>query len=484
MNVVTLLQERAREMPDRLAIIDFSGKTPTSLTFRELHTASQSVAMAFGGLAPGSRVAVVHPMNADLYVALAGLLRAGLVPTVCDPGAGRAPAVRCFELAAPKAIFASTAGFAYAATIPALRRCYHGAARHGSGEMVAREEADLALITFTSGSTGVPKVVGRTHGVLRAQLNAIRATLPLGGIDLMTMPIVALANLASGVTTVIPSVDVRRPGSIDAVRLAADIDRSAANSIVASPAMLERLIQIDVRKQVRTLRRIVSGGAPVMPPLMEDLYALAPQAEIVAMYGSTEAEPIAHLAFSSISSADMQAMRNGGGVLVGRPAADTDVTIDASDRDDIGEVLVSGAHVVPGYLDGVGDAEAKVRRAGRVWHRTGDLGRFDGEGRLWLVGRIGTAIQDARGAVYPLAVECALSFEPAVARSALANVDGKRVVALELQERFEADIPSIRQQLCWACVDEVRVVTRIPVDRRHNAKTDYPALNRLLGSCA
>src|SRR5205085_799649 len=92
----------------------------------------------------------------------------------------------------------------------------------------------------------------------------------------------------------------------------------------------------------------------------------------------------------------------------------------------VGEIVVSGAHVVAHYLDRAADATAKIRAGARIWHRTGDLGYRDERGRLWLVGRAAAAFDDARGTVEPLRAEVALAYLPEIARSALAAADGAR----------------------------------------------------------
>jgi acyl-CoA synthetase (AMP-forming)/AMP-acid ligase II len=137
-----------------------------------------------------------------------------------------------------------------------------------------------------------------------------------------------------------------------------------------------------------------------------------------------------------------------------------------------GEIVVTGEHVLPGYLNGVGDAETKFDAEGRRWHRTGDAGYFDEQGRLWLLGRCAAKVVDARGTLYPFAVECAA--QPW--RTALVSHAGLRVLVVE------PDAPrDIREQLRWAQLDEVRVVRRIPLDQRHNSKVDYVTLRKLLG---
>ncbi len=485
MNIAELLSQCAADVPDRKALVDLSGRTPQTLTYAQLARAVSNAASALscGGLSPGARVAVLHPINAALYVAIGGLLRAGLVPVVCDPGATHDQRNRAFGTVSPEGIFASPAGHVYAMSFPALASARYRftsgafpgtiditAAQTGS-TMVPREGEDAALITFTSGSTGTPKAIVRTHSLLRAQFDAICGMVPLTGVDLATMPVALLANLASGVTSVISGVDLRQPGKADPQRLARDIERTHATSIVASPAMLDGLAHTDSTR-LHSLRRIITGGGPAMPSLMDALQHMLHDAEIISVYGSSEAEPIACLSWPSISDSDLQAMRDGAGLLVGMPVADAEVRIYE------GEIVVAGHHVVPGYLNGVGDGEAKLRLDGRTWHRTGDGGYLDSRERLWLTGRVQAVIRDDRGTIEPLRVECSASFEPEVKRSALIGVGNRRVLAVEPRAGMSIDLVRLERRIAWANIDKVRVVRRLPVERRHNAKIDYPALRR------
>ncbi len=145
----------------------------------------------------------------------------------------------------------------------------------------------------------------------------------------------------------------------------------------------------------------------------------------------------------------------------------------------IGEIVVAGPHVVPHYLDRAHDATTKIRAGTRTWHRTGDLGYLDERGRLWLVGRAAGTIDDARGTLHPLRVECALAYLPGIARSALAAADGARVLVVEPLPNARVDERAIRAAVAFAQIDRI-IVAPVPVDPRHNAKVDYAALHRLV----
>jgi acyl-CoA synthetase (AMP-forming)/AMP-acid ligase II len=233
---------------------------------------------------------------------------------------------------------------------------------------------------------------------------------------------------------------------------------------------------------------------------MRRLAAIAPNATIKAVYGSTEAEPIAVVHNEQVSIHDEAQMREGKGLLAGRPVRGCAVRIlqagpeqalgPFSDEafanrclpaDAIGEIVVSGRHVLSSYEDPVATRRNKIRVQGTVWHRTGDAGYFDDQGRLWLVGRCSAVIHDKHGTVYPFQVEYAVSAVNGVGRAALIARNNERVLVLETSgKEFRTELVRTARCIADHAIDRIITVYRIPVDRRHDAKIDYPALDRVL----
>src|SRR5207248_1266087 len=120
-----------------------------------------------------------------------------------------------------------------------------------------------------------------------------------------------------------------------------------------------------------------------------------------------------------------------------------------------GEIVVTGDHVLKGYLNGRGDAEMKFRVGDQVWHRTGDAGRVDEGGRLWLLGRCAARVGEGDGALYPFCVEAAATAWPGVARSAVVAVDGERVLVVEPESGERPDLGGLREGLGWAGIGRV-----------------------------
>lgn len=528
MNVTHLLARQATERPNVAALIERSGSSARRITFAQLdaQAAAAAAAMARDGVVAGDRVLIFVPMSIDLYVALVAVFRLGAVATFLDPSAGRTHIAHCCEIARPAALIAVSKAHLLRLISPSLqriprqyavgwrvpfatpwRRCIAGG---GTIPVARRADADPALLTFTSGSTGAPKAAARSHAFLAAQHAALHEAVALraGEIDLATLPIFALANLASGVTTLIPDADLRRPGTVDAPPILRQVVVERATRSTASPAFFERLLDDpSAAAALAGFTRVYTGGAPVFPGLLERLQRAMPSARVVAVYGSTEAEPIAHVAWDEVTPDDAKAMFAGAGLLAGLPveqvrlrivrsawgAPIAPLTAGAFDAmslpaGEAGEIVVRGDHVLTGYLNGVGDATTKFRVGGVdgadgvVWHRTGDAGHLDPAGRLWLLGRAEARVTDDRGTIYPFAVECAASRIQGVRRSALIASRGQRVLVVEPTEPLSAErISQVRSSLPWASLDRVVPVRRIPVDKRHNAKIDYPALRKLLG---
>lgn len=522
MNIAAVLRERAHQIGDAPAIVDRS----QTVSFSELDRTADGVAqqLSAAGIGAGDRVLVFCPMSVALYATLVGLWRTGGVAMFLDPSAGLDHIARCCRLTEPRGFVATPAAHLFRLASSAVRRIpiklsmdrwVPGARRlrvaTGSPPALPAPPAQSgftedspALITFTSGSTGQPKAAVRSHRFLLAQHRVLAEDLHLqqGQRDLAALPIFVLANLASGVTSIIPDADLRKPGEILPARLLRQIRQTRPGRVAASPALLECLASHAAlhREMLDEFAEIYTGGAPVFPRLLQQLQSVAPRATVVAVYGSTEAEPIARIAWSEVTADDLRAMESGAGLLVGvpvdaialrilpdrwgtplQPYLPADFDRDAVPRDHPGEIVVAGDHVLGGYLGGIGDSETKFRVGNRVWHRTGDAGYLDSRKRLWLLGRCSAKVQDKNGQIYPFAVETAALAIPGIHRCALMPHNGKRLAVVELDGISEPEARGqLAVRLAWARLDDVVVVDALPLDKRHNAKIDYPALHKML----
>lgn len=513
-NIADLLTARASTDGDLLAVIDDADDRHRSLTFSEFDRAATRTAACLHslGLRTGDRLLVLQPLSLELCLILVAILRAGLVAVFVDPSAGLSHLDSCCRTTHPRAFIGSGRAHLLRVLSPGLRliplkwrgdALVHRALTESGGAPGAFPRPELpatapALVRFTSGSTGEPKAAVRSHGFLLAQLRAIQTHLRLqrGQTDLITMPMFMLPNLAAGVTSVLPAADVRAPGRIDAKAFIRQIHERRPDRLTASPALLQRLVEFANAHSADSLHLIHTGGAPVHPRLLDRLQPFAPNATLTAVYGSTEAEPIALLPAKSITAADRLRMASGAGLLAGRPVPDIEIRLirggvepparrlSADEFEALsigpgqpGEIVVHGPHVHPGDTDDPAAAPTKLFVGRSVWHRTGDAGRLEADGRLWLLGRSSASLHDPRGTLYPFEVETAALMDDSIRHAALVALNGRRILAVEpTHSRHPPILPDpIRAQ-----VDDVQIVRHLPLDRRHNAKIDYAQLRKHL----
>jgi acyl-CoA synthetase (AMP-forming)/AMP-acid ligase II len=516
-NIVEVLRSYTDAHPDAPALISGKASRPKVTTFGEIDrmSAHWAAILRSKGVGVGDRVLILQPISVALYAALLATFRVGATVVFPDPQALSETIALACERLKPKAMIGgwpahllrlfsrslrgipctfSTAGF-----IPGAIRLSKAPAKI-AGAIAAVPADHTALVTLTSGSTGVPKMIGRSHGLLRAQHAAITRAVPFtpGSMTLTALPVFVLSHIASGVTSVLPASDVRRPREIDPEPLFQQIDRHRIDTILASPALVEQLATaaLERKRPLASLKHVLTGGGPIFGDLVERARHAMPNATIHLAYGSSEAEPIAHIAHSEISQADTVVGEKGAGLLAGKPTPGTDVAIIRDHwgatvgpltptqfaalklpAGETGEIVVAGDHVLPAYADGVGDAETKINVGGRIWHRTGDAGAFDSSGRIWLRGRCAARLNGTRGVLYPLQVEAMARAKLGPIPIAAVQVGGEACLVVG---RGVGDAKTLEALAHDAGCHRAVIVDEVPLDRRHQSKIDYPALAKLL----
>lgn len=510
-SLLSTFLDQVRARPEAEALIETRHGRDHPLDFAELAARADAVAafLREQGIGAGDRVLVLQGVSAELYQLLIALFWLGAAAVFPDPSAPLAQTSLALRTLQPKAVVGPTSVLLLALLLPGVRKIPHrvclGTALPGMRRLQPLTKAKLnqppkvsteaeALITFTSGSTGRPKIVARSQAFLIAQYQVLKQTLTLaaGQRDLSTLPVFVLANLASGVTSILPDTNLRKPALVDVKRLATQAQRLHPDRCAAAPAFFQRLLsQRAGRNLIESLQWIGTGGGPVWPALLDNLQAVAPRATVVAIYGSSEAEPIAEYSASQTRAE----IPPGAGLPLGRPVAAISCVVLADSwgqplsrltpdefgrlkcpRGIIGEIMVSGPHVLTGYLKGEGDEHRKIHVDGTVWHRTGDAGYFDADGQLWLVGRASARAKVGDHWVYPLTVETLLATKLPQLRCAFLSVDQRPVLALAASPHL--DLINISHVLAEANLAEIELVrvSKLPVDHRHNSKVDYPTL--------
>lgn len=454
--------------PDHVALVDGAGR---ATSFRALHDRATAFAQGWHarGIRRGDRVLLAMRLDADLYAALAALWSLGATVVLPEPAMGLAGLRHAARTRDVSAFCASGPYGLLHAFLPELwpLRALRPGQTGGPLPDLPPPAADaIALISFTSGTSGAPKAIPRSHALLGAQHAAIAPLLhsDTPARDLVCFPVFVLINIASGRTSVLPNWKMSRLGSLRPETLHHWIAAQSITRALIPPTLAAKLTETPIPP---TLTHVFTGGGPVFPDLLQRMQRARPDLRITCVYGSTEAEPIAHLEAGAITEDDTARMAAGEGLLVGRPVDAVRLRIEGTD------IQVAGDHVTTGYLDPAQDTGTKIREGDTIWHRTGDIGRLDEAGRLWLLGRAGSEVATETGPLYPFPVELAARTWPGVRNAALIARNGAPCLIIEGDETH---LPDWQAQAATLGIPSVKPIARMPMDRRHASKIDRKAL--------
>lgn len=532
-NIANHLSAMAARQPDKPALYVPRGRAGDDyacVTYRELDQRSDAIARGLEaiGVSKGVRTTLMVKPSVELFALTFAIFKVGAVPVMVDPGIGLANLKACLGRAEPEAFIGIPQ--AHAARIilgwarPTLktfvtvgRRWFWGGHTLDQIEALGQQAGggayktdthldDLAAILFTSGSTGPPKGAVYCHENFQAQIDGLKAMFdfePGVDVDLPTFPLFALFDPALGMTTVIPRMDATKPASVNPREIIGPIHKFNVTTMFGSPALLNTVGRYGEQHQIKlpSIRRVISAGAPLPDHVMRRFHAmLGDDARIFPPYGATESLPVAMLGSDEILGETWARTEEGDGVCVGRPVETIDVKIirisddpiDAWDeglalpQGEIGEITVRGPMVTRRYHnDPDNTAKAKIATDDprRPWHRMGDLGYFDEQGRLWVCGRKSHRVVTDAGTRFTVPCEAVFNAHPKVYRTALVGVPVKGqvepVLCVELErDALGASQDTIRTELqeMGARHKRTQGIERIvfhkgfPVDIRHNAK--------------
>jgi olefin beta-lactone synthetase len=526
-NVARHLRIAATEHPEGLAT-----KSPTEAgasgavrhevrTFRRLDQESDAAAGLFGrqGIAEGTRVLLAVRPGPDLIIGMFALLKLGAIPVAIDPGMGWSAFLDCVRRSRPTALVGVRAAtllsrlplaafrtLRHRVTVgnPAWRQALSATSPTPRPLAVVGPDS-LAAILFTSGSTGAPKGVCYTHGMFDAQIELVRSTYGIrpGETDMAMLPLFALFNPALGTTTVTPLLDPSKPLAADPAPLVSALLAEKVTSSFGSPAIWGKVADHCEARGLKLpdLRRLLIAGAPVSGELLAKLRIIAPNCVTHTPYGATECLPVTTIMADELLGEARQRALRGNGTCVGRPVNGVEIRV-IRETDgpiatladvtscavgEIGEIIATGPSVTREY-DGLPEATrlAKVADGDRVWHRMGDLGALDAEGRLSFFGRRVEKVRTAGGDLPTESIEPAFRQHPQVFRCALIGLGAApaQTPALVVEPRAGAfpeneaartrfiaelrDLAGINPQA--ALVKHIVFQRALPVDVRHNAK--------------
>ncbi len=300
---------------------------------------------------------------------------------------------------------------------------YESLLDQGTVEDLRHGGDNLAGIFYTGGTTGFPKGVMLSHANMLASSLGMCSSSDLfrpGGRLLHAAPMFHLADLAAwgGRNLVGGSHAIVPMFTPDGVLAA--IEKHRPTDALLVPTMLQMLVDSPAVKEAdcTSLTRVLYGASPISEALLERVSRTLPDTQLTQAYGMTELSPVATM-LSPEDHRDPVLRRSAGRAV---PVAEVKI-VDPDDnevaRGEVGEIVVRGAHVMLGYWNKPEETAAAVIDG---WMHTGDGGRMDEHGYVFIVDRIKDMIVTGGENVYSAEVENAVALHPAVAACAVIAV--------------------------------------------------------------
>ncbi|MGO9158811.1 class I adenylate-forming enzyme family protein [Mycobacterium sp.] len=446
-------------------------------TFAQLAEAAEVIAAQ---LYPGTRVLIRLANSAASVVAVHAAWRAGCSVVTASTMVPESEVARRASETSAASIIAPGADGGLSAQVE-----HTGSRRPGPG--------GEAVVIFTSGTTGTPKGASLTFAALRGSLVGIASgtglddagrppKIPARGPRLVMVPIAHMGGLLGTLTAWWLGKPVLLVTKFSAQLVVDLTHRYRLGTLPLTPAMAWELTQLGEDAELAGVDHAIVGTA-ALPEATRLAFEAKYGIPILRNYGQTEFAGA--IAFERPD--DVKAGRRPEGT-VGRVAPGVEVAIlDPADQrlpvGEIGEIAARAASSMSGYLDASGDPADPG-----AWLRTGDLGKLDAEGFVYVVGRVRDMVVCGGFNVYPAQVEAALNDLPAVADSAVAGLPDERlgevpVAAVVLTPGATGDPDAIRQELRsrlapYELPRRLVFVTAIP--RLDTGKVDRPGVALLV----
>jgi acyl-coenzyme A synthetase/AMP-(fatty) acid ligase len=520
-NLAGYLHLQAGKNPEKPA---FLHPEPISFAGLDRKVDQLCYGLAKAGVEKGTRIIMLVNANLDFFILTFALLRMGAIPVLIDPGVGHKVMKRSLAGVEAEVFIGSPLAqlfrLLYRRAFRNIKlvvtvgpRLFWGGYRYksliapGNQPFIPARIGpdDTGGIFFTSGSTGAPKGVIYRNRMFHAQINYFKTHYQWKPeeIDLCTFPLIGLFSVCLGLSVVIADINPAKPASLKPEDIWANLEIFKCTHMFGSPMILRKLAEYGLQngKRLNYLQRIVTAGAPVPLSLLNQMKEILPdQAVIHAPYGATEALPVTDVRLSELLCIPSTANFHSG-ICQGRPLPGINLAIIRITESsipvmepaiqvpagEVGEIAVSGPVVTESYLFNYeADNKTKIRDvSGAVWHRMGDVGRLDEEGRLWFYGRKNHRVEIKGGCLYTIPTEAIFNQIPEVIRSALVGIPGdpsgfdKPVICVQLAP---ADYWFKRKEIRRMLIDlaiaspETAVIQTFlfrrsfPVDPRHNAK--------------
>ncbi len=481
------------------------------------------------GLKKGDRTLIFVRPSLDFSAITFAIFKLGLIPIFIDPGMGKENLLRAIQQVKPIGLIAVpevhilrllyrkefqtikhfvTTGKMRWGSMKSLHQLKLASSNLTNQKIEEVNPEDTAAVLFTSGGTGIPKGVVYTHKIFSNQTDILKKIYQLteNDVDIPGFPLFSLFIVAMGINSCIPDMNPSKPAKANPKKLVANITDNKATFVAGSPAIWERVADYCLQQNITlpTIKAFVMFGAPISVELHKKFKGILINGTTYTPYGATESLPVSNVSGKYVLENTSQLTNQGKGTCLGKPVPTIQVKIIKITDDPIinfkdaielptgemGEIIVSGTVATKEYFkmqEKTKAAKIHDKEANSFWHRMGDIGYMDDQGRLWFGGRMTHRVETSKGLLSSIQCEAIFNQHKKVKKTALIGLgkNGEQIPALVV-ERYDKKIPTGHEKNIMIkelkqmgmkyrhteTINDFYFHRSFPVDVRHNIKID------------
>ena len=430
--VADFLNNSYRMHPDKIAIIDNDSK----LTYSELHEEVNNFSSFLNKFPKNSVVSLLFDNTHEFVISYLGTINSGCIAHLMPTGISQKNLMDQISSAKPKLVLSSENHFSKIAEIESksIEKLRFSEVRKTNSEERKPNPTDYAYLIYTSGTTSSPKGVPITHSNCVFTTKNIVKTLQYSSndIDILPLPLSHSFGLGCLHTSLYVGSTLVLHQSMDIPQILNSIKKHNASTLAAVPPTLSKIVSNnleDTLNSLSKLRLIITNSTFFPPETIQKLKKILNGGKIATYYGLTEASRSTFMIFDSNEKIES----------VGKPSDGISLKLVSNkDKSSIGEIWIKGKNVIERYWN---DEYKENFTDG--WLKTGDLGRVDDDGYLYILGRVDELINISGEKVYPQEIERAVKvlsgIDDAVAVPMKHEVFGE-VVKLFVKKSIKSDI--------------------------------------------
>ena len=462
--IADFLKNSYRAYPDKIAIIDNNSK----LTYSELNQGVNDFSSFLNKFPKNSVISLLFDNTHEFVISYLGTINSGCIAHLMPTGISQKNLMDQISSAKPKLVLSSENHFSKIAEIESksIEKLRFSEVRKTNYEERKPNPTDYAYLIYTSGTTSSPKGVPITHSNCVFTTKNIVKTLQYSSndIDILPLPLSHSFGLGCLHTSLYVGSTLVLHQSMDIPQILNSIKKHNASTLAAVPPTLSKIVSNnleDVLNSLSKLRLIITNSMFFPPETIQKLKKILNDGKVATYYGLTEASRSTFMIFDSNEKIES----------VGKPSDGISLKlVSNNDKSSIGEIWIKGKNVIERYWN-----EEYKENFTDGWLKTGDLGRVDDDGYLYILGRVDELINISGEKVYPQEIERAVKvlsgIDDAVAVPMKHEVFGE-VVKLFVKKSIKPDVS--KTDILTHCIKNLE---RFKVPAKIEFVEDFPRTN-------